>query len=398
MTNIDQNEVLNNHLYEMLGHFYGKNQEYDDATINYNLGLTTADLIQQILLFDKVVVKIYDVVYPLAYLINELGVSALRDFLEFDPIKFIVWTPRFFYAAENQPKTLKDGDLFWPAVLAGNREWSISLDRIFDDSLKFVSRQLSKDDENYFKTYFITNTTILDVESGHYAVNQAKELYKSNLLSSFDISFNEDYTIDYTPQEVRDIVSITMELFTAQVLIEKGIKGYNFYFLPKLEKAISTKINSAEKIINNNSRLFEINNIPDFKVLYFNKQLSLQRALRFANEKVSLKYKNWLSTTTDRKESNEISKEYLNAVVNKKGFFETTRGKFTKTVGFWGINAVVGGITAGVPGAIAGAGMANLTEKTFDLSLGFFESFYFDKLTKQWNPKIYFDKLDKLLE
>lgn len=390
------NIILNTHLDKMLDYVYRNSHLYDNNTLNYNLRLKISDFVEQVLLFNKVVFKIDFIIYPLVYLINEVGVITTRKYLESEPIKFIVWTPHFFHGMKDEPKVSNNGELEWPALLAGIKEQDLNLDKIFNDSLQYVKTKLSKDDESFFKTYFILNTSILNLDSANTAIEYAKYLYKSNLLKPFDIIFDNDLSKNFTQKEVEDLTSITMEIYTSTVIVEKQLKGYNFNFLPKLHREFATLYGFKNSPIENNSKLLEINNIPNFKSLYLNNQLSIKKILHFANTEDSLKYKKWLSVISNEVDSKEVSKYYLNFILNKKGFFETTKGKFVKTIGFWGVGGLVGSILAGIPGAIVGASIGNISEKTFDLSLGMFENFYLDKLTQKWSPKIYFDQLDEI--
>jgi len=389
------NSVLNNHFYQLLEYIYKDNKGYSTKILDYNLQLNIADLIEQLLLFDKIVFKINTICYPLIHLINEAGITLTRDFFENEPIKFAVWTAHYYHSADPYSKEL-DGKFLFPIVLAYLEEKDRNLDVIYENSLKYIKRKLSYDDKLFFKNYFYNNTEIISHESGSSAIEFTSSLYQNNQLKIFDLDFDGQLSNDFSLSEMAKLATIVMEIFTSRLLIERNIQAYNFTFLKTLSEQSISSINKGGEIISNNNQLLEINNIPNFKSLYLNHEISLQRALKFSRNSNSQNYKSWLSKVTEQSDSLNISKEYINAVLNKKNFLETTKGKFIKTIGIWGIGGLTGGIIGGLAGAVAGTTITAISEKTFDLSLSLWDTFYLDKVLKGWSPKIYFDEIESL--
>src|SRR5579872_2743801 len=71
----------------------GADQESLAATMKDQYQEALASMIEQLLFFDKISIKVYGENIPLAVLINELGAKQVLELIEEQAIEFMLWTP-----------------------------------------------------------------------------------------------------------------------------------------------------------------------------------------------------------------------------------------------------------------------------------------------------------------
>jgi len=146
----------------------------------------------------------------------------------------------------------------------------------------------------------------------------------------------------------------------------------------------------------NFNRLAEIENIPDLQSLYLEVNDPFKRLLKIRNKSSSKKFRAWLGDCSSSSDSLDIAKDYIDLIANSKGFFETKKGKFVKTIVMSAIGAGVGALIAGHTGAVGGVGVSRILEPTADIGLDMLDEFVLSGLTKGWTPKLFFDDIEKI--
>jgi hypothetical protein len=367
----------------------------EDGTINEIKLRTEAELFEQLLLFEKLAIRVEKDNFGLAFLIQTFGYKKVRELLDRDLINFVLWTPAFFTTIgqrEEDGKVDHSKILGTPPLYAGtfqpeDVDPEINLDRALN---KF---NIGKGSKLAFKRaardkYVLPDNRIA-VNTKDYIINAFIE-GKLNGLGLVNNKRPED--LDHN--ERRKLVQIGGQVIETTVLAQNNYSSFE-----KLEPSLITqesfkKIGLALSISNNTGQILEIENIPNLRDLYISEKLSLSKILELRQKSSVKKYRKWISEISQKTDSSSITKEYINEITGKNSFFESTKGKFVKNVGLFGLGAGLGGWLGGLGGAAVGSALSSAS----DFGLGLLDTYLLDNLLKGWNPRLFVKEVEKLRE
>jgi len=169
----------------------------------------------------------------------------------------------------------------------------------------------------------------------------------------------------------------------------------NFEFYQMFNDS-NKKIHEAAKLQSDFNELSQLEDIPNLQNLFVEISHPFDRILKLRNKSSSRKFRTWISECNNSESGIEITKEYVDAIANSKGFFQTRTGRFTKNVAMSTIGAGVGMLVAGPAGAAGGVGIAKLLEPAADFGLDMLDEFVLSGLTKGWTPKMFFSDISQL--
>lgn len=350
-----------------------------------------ATLFESFLLFDTTAFKVYGENIPMAYILNRFGVKGTEALIEQDAFKFILWNQMVTYIVDEIPgiDPLQTGFLNSPAH--SDPEESIKL------GFNWMSKQPRQYEKNNLIRKIRDRYSLPDKNLSGNAVSISKSAYESGKLRSFGLIPEDCVYRELDESARKKLCHCTESILQYLHLLNNNMSSYTNFEFYQLFNESNKRIHDASKILGNFNHLAKIENIPDLIELFTKVSKPFEQIIKLRDKSSSIKFRSWLSECSHADDANEITKEYVDSILNSKGFFQTKKGRLTKNIAMSVIGAGVGAGLAGPIGAIGGAGIAKqLIEPAADLGLDLLDEFVLSGLTKGWTPRMFFDDISKL--
>lgn len=365
----------------------------------YNLGLTftsdynnaLADILEQFLFFDKVSIKVYGENITLTVLINELGVNNVFSLIEEGAIEFLLWTPTLTTMVDDT--FLGVMQPLQPGIL--NSTTHKNPDESINAGLKFMKVQPDRTKRREIERKVGKIYKLPKQNFAHDSVELIYSAYTSNKLASAGLP-NEKELNRLNYNERQKLLKFGEGVLETAILADfkyTSIGNYQYYDVSS--QSIGA-IKAGSKVLDGIGEILKTESLPDIKQLILERKISLKDVVDFRRKSTSKKFRQWMVSTLD--DSEYITKQYIEEIANHKGYFETPKGKFIKTVGVYGVGLSVGAVIEGAPGALAGVGVSALLKPIGELGLSFIDAYLLDKLLKGWQPRMFINEYEKLMK
>ncbi|UTP38172.1 hypothetical protein M9M90_13190 [Phenylobacterium sp. LH3H17] len=230
---------------------------------------------------------------------------------------------------------------------------------------------------------------------GKAAVDAAQAAYTTGAFSVLGLPPEEP--LDLLPgHKRRKLAECAEEYVEFTYLARGGVMSFASYPLFALFSDSAQRIERAAGVAESYEQLRLIESVPNFAELRLRLPLGFRDIPRLRSKRHSAAFRDWLATATDAASGLDVVKAYVDAIANRKGFFDTAAGKVTKTIAMTTIGAGVGGLLGGPLGAAMGGVAGKLVEPVADIGLGLADTFLLDSASKGWSPRFFFDDLRKL--
>lgn len=343
---------------------------------------------ESLLLFEKTTFKVYGENVPLAFLINELSVKGLEQLIDQNGLEFALWTPMIGRMESNIPGMIP---LIHGRVSSGAH---CDPEESIETGLRCLSRPPNKKQRETIKRkvrdLYIFPEEGIERDSVYFALSA----YRSNKLNSFGLSIETSDISNLTTKQKQ-----ILEKCASDLTEYKFIMSENLIF-PSESNFSKLYNDSFRKIYKSNhtdivSHVANLENFPNLREVAANLERPLQNIHKIRDKNSVKKFRRWVNEVASNKDMNEVSKAYIDSIVNSKGFFETKTGRFTKNVAMTMIGAGIGSF-AGSAGAVVGGTVGRLIEPVVDFALDMVDEYLISELTKGWVPRVFFDELEKL--
>lgn len=341
------------------------------------------DIFENFLLFDKVSFKVFGENIPLTLLLRFFEIKRLEELIEQEAIDFILWTPTILTLVDNikgvnpiasgvhnsgphcDPEQSLELGFNWMQQ-PPKRSVRRSLVRKLRDVYRLPDHSLPHDAAAFITSGFHGG------KLSAYGLDPKEKEYDS--LTSIDKK-----TLALCAE---DLLEYSFILANQMTSISKG-EYFNFFCESKRKISLATDTSTAF------NEICRIEDFPDLKALFSQIENPFQKIVSLRNKRASVKFRKWLHEYTDNEFNiHPITHDYIQAIVSPRGFFQTWKGKFTKTIVTSSIGAALGG---GV-GAAVGATAAHFADPMIDLV----DDYLLDGLTKGWTPRLFVDELRNL--
>lgn len=349
-----------------------------------------ASLFESFLLFDTLSFKVHGENIPLAILLNHFGIKGVEELLEQNAFEFILWDQMLGYMVDDIDGVdpLTHGKYNSPAHT--DPEESINLGFNW-----MIKQPRTSDKRNLIRKVRDVYSTPEQNLSGN-AVALSKSAFNSGKLMNYGLSPEESTFNDLDLEGRKRLCNCAEEILQYSHLISNNMSSYSNFEFYKIFNDSNKKIHEAINLKENFIELSKLENIPDLQRMFPEVSKPFEKVRKLRNKNSSKKFRSWIAECSSSENGYEITKEYVDAVANSRGFFQTKTGRFTKNIAMSAIGAGVGMLVAGPAGAAGGAGAAKLLEPAADFGLDMLDEFVLSGLTKGWTPKIFFDDLNKL--
>jgi hypothetical protein len=350
-----------------------------------------ASLFEQLLLFDHVALKVYGENVPVATLLTMLGENAFDALIEQKALRFVLWTPNVVYM-KTEIKGLNP--LVFGNLNSGpysDPEQSVKM------GLKWTKIPLTDRAKRRLVRKLTPLYVLPDNEFAGKAVNVVHSAYDSGKFEPYGLSPKKRGIMELPEPERQLLCECATELLDYYFFIDKK---YSSYSNPKYFHLFSTSVEKF-RTLNQASKAFaeiaEVENFPDLKSLYAQGERAMAKVPKLRQQRSSVRFRSWLASMDNLEDGRALTTEYIDAIANAKGPFETTKGKFTKSIAMASIGAGIGAAISGsLEGATWGAAAGKVLEPAADLGLDLLDAFLLGKVTKGWTPRMFFDDLKRI--
>jgi len=358
-----------------------------------------AHLANQLLLYDRIVVPTNDFgIVPI--LINWFGLGHFRSALESGAICFLRRNGLLGYAGngngictfEVRPTAAKPF-LWWQEALFGESETAIEL------QLRNMCPFISREERPILKSEIIEKTKIVQYDNEFFKKHIMHETYTDimgdeSLSSEIRRMSGSVGRIDLTRlagvaanqlqvsrvEPIKNAVDLVLRVseINMDVLMSTIYGDCDFFTSDGAEQILRSKLDRSglpRPVIEGFIKLLELNDIPDVGTAVASGQIPISSILNLREETDSHKFRKWMRKAKPQ-DAKELEKLYIKAL-GKSGLYQSLPIRLLR----FAIVATVGAfnLPAGTAAAVA-------------------DSFFIKKWLKGYSPKLFLDRLRKLVK
>ena len=357
--------------------------------------LILANIFEQLLLFDKIVISTDKDNYALAFLINKLGLETVERLIKANYINFSIKAAVIVMGRgrQNEDGTVDESVIYeQPPIVGGSlgkKETNpennvVSALRHFNIDKKHRNSLI----KTIVPKYIVTE----DMDMGANAAKLVIDAYTSNNFENLGMPFNKD-PFDLNLEERDKLFSLGHSVLETSMLAKHGFKSYNNFNELEITKKNLENIGKAYNVAANTSEILRIENTPDLKEIYLQNRFDVSDIFKLRHLSSAKYFRKWINEVGENSNSKEVTEAYLAEIKGEKKFFNTTKGKIIKNTFLFGATTGLGALIAGPIGATVGAVAKPFVEPGVDYGLGLLEDFVLDGIIEGKNPKIFIDKL-----
>ena len=360
----------------------------DKLLIKHRKTNVDSEIFENLMLYDSVNFKVYGENVPLAYLTTALGVKGVERLIERQAISFTLWTPNIMMGVDNIDGLvpIMHGRINSPAHCDPEESTTIGLN--------FMANKLSCKQIKTL-TYKIRDSYVIPkegLESDAAAV--ALSAYKKNKfkLLGFDTTDLDIYNLN-KDQKTKLLNCATTCLDYKFLISQNFISHTN----KKLNLLFEDSFNSITKntVRDYYSKITTIENFPDLFSLAKDLKDPLKDIAVLRDKQNIKKFRQWITESMETSDLKEITKLYVDEIQNAKGFFQTKKGKVSKSFFMWSVGAGLGSFI-GPEGAVIGGALGAAVSPLTSVSLDMLDEYMINEMTKGWTPRMFFDELRSL--
>jgi hypothetical protein len=347
-------------------------------------------LFEQLMLFDEISFKVYGENILIPVLIRMLGMKGFEELIEQKAIGFTLWSSSVTHWVTDVPGL--DPLQFIVHNSAPHADPEASIMHGFKWMKERPSLELRKRLTRKILPLYKTPSPDLSKD----AVNITQSAYRSGKLKLMGLDTSQD--IQNLPLSARSQLSkCAAELMEYSYLLSSHMTSFsNFHYYALFNNSVS-KVRSKDILLKNFNSLASIEGFPDLRGLRSELKIPLSKLPKLRHKKNSVQFRDWLATTSYSGGETAISKEYIDAIAEAKGFFETKKGKLIKSIAMTAVGTGIGAIIGGEEGSGIGATVGKFVlDPAADLGLDLLDEFLISGLTKGWTPRMFFDDLRKI--
>lgn len=350
-------------------------------------------IFEQFLLFDQVSFGVHGENIPLAVLINFFGRKGFEALLEQQAVGFVLRTQNILHLTGEASGI---NPLGWGKF---GEAPHLDPERSIETGLKWVNPNLGRRETSSLVAKILPTYTVTRDGLAEMSVKAIESAFLSGKLRG--LGFDPD-VIELTafPKEKRMLFNkCADEVMSYTFLCEGQMTSFSKFEYFHLFNESARKIADISKMTDGFDQIAKTQDIPDLKMLYEKIESPLKRVPAIRGKRSSIKFREWLASATENESGRSITREYTEAIVEGRGFFQRNSGKITKAIATTAIGTAASALLGSqFEGAIIAGSLALSTvlDPLADLGLDLLDTFVLDGLTKGWTPKIFFDDLERL--
>lgn len=389
-----QSKILDGRLWPRLGFEYAPSVNAGFKNNKSHKG----HLANQLLLYDKVILPTNDFgIIPI--IIDWMGLKTFQDVLESDSLEFVRSNSVLSYAGAGngislvraRPSPQKEL-LWWQEATFGDTDVSIEL------QLVNTCSQISATLRNQMISTIISKTTDVNVGNKFFVDNVAHETYMdvlgSDRLTKYFLNYYKfekgELDLQQLPSVgpdklqissigvINDPVDLLLRIaeVNLEFVISNEVGGIDLFTSEDADYLFQNKLKRVgiqQYLVDGFTKLLELNNLPNIELAVINDQIPITKVWEIRQRKESRQFRAWLREVQPS-DTRELEKAYV-AAISKNDDYSSLP---VRVIRFVMLNAI--GLVNPIAGLISGG----------------IDSFFLEKISAGYSPKLFFDRLRKL--
>ena len=356
-------------------------------------------LFQNLLLFDKLSLKITGESIPIPVLIGALGQKGFDELLEQNAFEFVIWAQRAGFVVKNIPGL--DG-----LVAIGQPPELIDPEKSIDAGLRWMptapppGRQRRR-----FIRRLLPYFRVTDKEIAQSSLNLVRTAMRAGGLEHYGVPKIAGHADSLQDPEKRIAAKCADDFAEYNYILSNGMTSFSDYKYYSPFWASASRFQTMNRSLDGFSRIATIEGLPDLKTVYTQIRDPFAKIPRLRQTRNATFFRRWLEQTSGASPDIDVVKSYLDAIAERKGVLDSNRGKFVKAVGMatvgFGVGTAAAHFAGEEVGVAAGSAAAVVTEKVAEFAtetvMGLLDGFVIEALSKGRSPRMFLDDLSKLL-
>jgi len=358
-------------------------------------------IFENLMLFEKLSIKITGESIPISMLINSLGMSGLYSLIEQEAIEFVLWNQGIVYVVENIP------GIDALASMAYNGPEYNDPERSIEAGLRWMreaptGRKRRKLVRRLVPLFRLPEKGLS--EASVKAVNQSLHLGGMEPYGIPKIPGPADSLTDLQKR----VVAKSAEDFTEyEFLVKHNMTSFSNYSYFSPFWASAERFQMMNRTVAGFSAMSTLEGVPDLKALFHEIEEPLKKVSKIRKTRNAVRFREWLEKTAGESPDIDMVKSYLDSISNRKGIMDSTPRKLLKSVAMAAIGVGVEsaatayagahvGTVAGVGATLTTVAAEKIAEFATHTGIGVFDTFLLERVTKGWSPRMFFDDLSRI--
>jgi hypothetical protein len=356
-------------------------------------------LFENLLLFDKISLKITGESIPISLLIGALGRKGFDSLIEQEAIEFVLWNENVGFLVKNIPGV----DAM--VSMAHDTPEYVDPERSVDSGLKWAQGAPQGRERQQLIRRLVPLFRKTEANVAANSLKVVRDALKTGGLAVYGIpKITSEYADSLTDEQKKVVGKCADDLTEYEFLLKHNMTSFSSYQYFSPFWASAERFRLMNQTVAGFSSVANLEGLPDLKVLFEEIKDPLKRLPDIRQTANARFFRDWLEKTAGESPDTDMVKGYLDAISERKGLLDTASRKFVKTVAFAavgvGLGAIVGERAGAAIGAAAGTfaslAASKLAEVTAETGLGLLDSFVLDRVTKGRSPRMFLDDLSKL--
>ena len=356
-------------------------------------------LFENLLLFDKLSLKITGESIPISLLMGALGRKGLDALIEQEAIEFVLWTEKVGFLVKNIPGV----DAM--VSMVDNTPEYVDPERSIDSGLKWASDAPQGRERAQLIRRLVPLFRKTEANVAANSLKVVRDALRTGGLAAYGIpKITSEHADSLTDEQKKIVGKCADDLTEYEFLLKHNMTSFSSYqyFMPFWETAERFEV--MNQTVAGFSLVANLEGLPDLKVLFDEIRDPLRRLPDIRQTANAKLFREWLERTAGESPDTNMVQAYLDAISERKGLLESAPRKFAKTVAFAavgvGLGTIVGeqaGLAIGsAAGTIAGLAAIKLAELVAETGMGLLDTFVLDPVTKGRSPRMFLEDLSKL--
>ncbi|SFF70554.1 hypothetical protein SAMN04488033_105124 [Salegentibacter agarivorans] len=354
-----------------------------------------AELFEQLLLFDKIIISTDKDNETLAFLIYKLGLDTVVRLVRSGYVQFSIKSAMIFTSTgrRREDGTIDESVIYNQPPISGGSLHGDEIDPSTNVYRGLKMLGIDKKERNRLINIIVPKyVNDNNFELGGNVAKVILDAYTNNNLEQLGLPFHKD-PFDLNIEERKILFQLGNTILDSSMLAKNNYKSYNNYEHIEIQKKNLENIGKAYNVSKNVSEILKIENTPDLKNLYLENSFDMSDIFKIRHLSSAKYFRNWINSVGENANSYEVTEAYLSEINGHKKFFNTISGKFIKNTFTFGATTGLGSLLGGPVGAVVGAAATPIANIGIDYSLGLLEEYVLEGLIEGKNPKSYIDKL-----
>jgi hypothetical protein len=355
-------------------------------------------LFENLLLFDKLSIKITRESIAVPVLIGALGQKGFDALIEQEAIEFVLWSHSTGFVVKNVPgldglvtfltppefadpeKSIEAGLRWMPAAPQGRQR------------RKLIKRLVP-----------LFRTTDNDISTA--SLNVVRAALQKGELAHYGLPIVTGHADNLSESEKRTAMQCANQLAEYRYILGQGMTSFSDYRYYSPFWATAARFQTMNRSMEAFSRVGTLEGLPDLKALFDEIRDPLVKLPRLRQSRNARAFRRWLEETAGDSPDTDMVESYLAAISEKKGgLFDTAGRKLVKAVGMAAVGVGSASLAAHfvgeAVGATAGAAIALAAEKgaefVSETAMGLLDNFVLEAVAQGRSPKMFLDDLSQL--